>query len=180
MSCNGNSTCVCNVVRDIVSAQDEVTNNNGGCCSTSCEQSIRDLLSPSTGNNNATGYTTIPFILYCKENCSPFISSSVYQAPIGNTGNTYFGCVETPVFRAKKFVDDGDCCVILELLLPATEGGATIDRGNEVCDFFPGNSRRDFQATGICITVDLNCFCAIQCLDPITPLPASQFAGNAE
>lgn len=178
MSCYAGDNCICHVVRKIVDAQDEVANNNADCCSTSCEQSIKDLLSPTT-NNNTTGNTTIPFILYCKDNCSPFISSAVYQAPISNTGNTFFGCVETPVFRAKKFVNDGDCCVILELLLPVTETGATINTGDQVCDFFPGNSRRGFQATGICITVDLNSFNAIQCLDPITPRPSSQFVGSA-
>ncbi|WP_226036257.1 CotY/CotZ family spore coat protein [Aquibacillus saliphilus] len=172
-----NEACVCDVVRDIVDAQDEV-NNNG--CSTGCKQSIRDLLSPQSGNNVNT---TIPFILYCKD-CNPFIGSGVFQGELGASGNTFFGCVETPIFRAKEFVDDSDCCVKLELLLPVTEGGSTpgpTDSGvSDVCRFFPGNSIRDFQATGICLTVDLNCFCGITCLEPITPIPASQFSGDGD
>ncbi|MEC5424552.1 CotY/CotZ family spore coat protein [Virgibacillus sp. C22-A2] len=168
--------CVCDIVRDIVDAQDEV-NNNDDCCTTSCEDSIRQLLSP-TGNGNGNGPTSIPFILYCKGDCDPFIGSGVIQKPIGQSGNVAFRCVESPIFRAKKFVnDDKDCCVKLELLLPVTEGGATPGPGGDtVCDFFPGASIRDLQATGVCLTVDLDCFCGITCLEPVTPLPASNLS----
>ncbi|WP_163971485.1 CotY/CotZ family spore coat protein [Oceanobacillus halotolerans] len=180
MSLGPTDNCVCDVVRDIVAAQDEVANNNdNGCCSTGCENSIEQLLSPAGINGTTPVNDTIPFILYCKGECEPFIGSGVYQAQLGGSPNTYFGCVETPIFRAKEFVDDEECCVRLELLLPVTEGGSTPGPGgDDVCDYFPGNSIRDFQATGICITVDLNCFCGITCLDPITPLPASQFPDN--
>ncbi|MDC3426176.1 CotY/CotZ family spore coat protein [Aquibacillus sp. 3ASR75-11] len=179
MSVSHREECVCDVVREIVRAQDAVTNNND-CCTTSCENSIRDLLSPSqVGNVN----TTIPFILYCKD-CDPFISSGVFQGELGESGNTFFGCVETPIFRAKKFVEGSDCCVKLELLLPVTEGGSTpgpTESGvSDVCKFFPGRSVRGFQATGICLTVDLNCFCGITCLDPISPIPASQFPSEED
>lgn len=178
MSCNNNAgsgNCVRDVVRGIVVAQNEVNNNNDGCCSTSCERSIEELLSPST-NGNMNRPTTIPFILYCKGDCDAFIGSSVYRSQIGQSGNFAFNCVETPIFRAKQFVDDSEDCVKLELLQPVTEGGsAPGDSPESVCDFFPGNSIRDFQATGLCITVDLDCFCSIACLDPVTPLPASQF-----
>ncbi|MDC3415270.1 CotY/CotZ family spore coat protein [Terrihalobacillus insolitus] len=179
MSVSHREECVCDVVREIVRAQDAVINNND-CCTASCENSIRDLLSPSqVGNVN----TTIPFILYCKD-CDPFIGSGVFQGELGESGNTFFGCVETPIFRAKKFVEGSDCCVKLELLLPVTEGGSTpgpTESGvSDVCKFFPGRSIRDFQATGICLTVDLNCFCGITCLDPITPIPASQFPNEED
>lgn len=173
--------CVCDVVKDIVAAQDEVMNNDN-CCTTSCEMSIRDLVSPQAGNGPVND--TIPFILYC-ENCKPFVASGVFKdvpGPPGNAGitqNTFFECVETPIFRAKKFVDDSDCCVKLELLLPVTQGGVapgpTGSGVSDVCPFFPGGSIEDFLATGICITVDLNCFCGITCLDPITPRTAADF-----
>ncbi|WP_153737051.1 CotY/CotZ family spore coat protein [Aquibacillus halophilus] len=168
--------CVCDVVQSIVNAQDAVTDNN--CCSSSCEQSIRQLLSPQV--QNVTN-TTIPFVLYCKD-CQPFIGSGVFQDELGASNNTYFGCVESPIFRAKEFVEGSDCCVKLELLLPVTEGGSTPGPTNsgvsDVCRFFPGRSIRDFQATGICLIVDLNCFCGITCLDPITPIPSSEFPSD--
>lgn len=179
MSCKGKglSECVCDTVRRIIKAQDEVAGTDN-CCSTGCEQSIRDLLSPTANGN---GPTTIPFFLYCKGDCDPFIGSGVFRQRIGQSQNFALRCVQSPIFRAKKFVDKGECCVQLELLLPVTEGGSTPgERGKTVCSYFPGNSIRDLQATGICITVDLDCFCGIACLDPTTPIPASEFRMNEE
>ena len=167
--------CVCDIVQSIVAAQDAVADNNN-CCTSSCEQSIEQLLSPQA--TTPTANTTIPFILYCKD-CEPFIGSGVFQDELGNSGNTFFGCVETPIFRAKSFLEGSDCCVRLELLLPVTQGGSAPGPANrDVCSYFPGNSIRNFQATGICLTVDLNCFCGITCLAPITPLPVSQFSND--
>ncbi|WP_173917614.1 CotY/CotZ family spore coat protein [Halobacillus sp. Marseille-Q1614] len=168
--------CVCETVRKIVRAQDEAADMDG--CNSSCKNSLRELLSP-TGNGN--GPTTIPFALYCKGDCEPFIGSGIFKSPVGGSGMTALRCVETPIFRAKKFVDEDECCVQLELLLPVTMGGSTpgpSGKGNKICDFFPGNSIRNLQATGICLTVDLACFCGILCLDPVTPLPVSEFNMN--
>lgn len=168
MSCS-NDNCVCQVVREIAEVQDEVTNNNGGCCTTSCERSIQQMLSPVTNNNN-NGYTTIPFMLTCKGDCTPYIATGIYK---DTNGATTFECVESPVLRVKEFINDGDCCARVEILQPVNAGGSPVStEGDEVCDFFPA---ADFLATGICITLDLNCFCAITCLDPITPIPSSQF-----
>src|SRR5690625_7870735 len=91
--------CVCSVVREIVDAQDEVS-NDGDCCSTGCDQSIRDLLSPARGKDN--DYNTIPFALYCKGSCGPFVGSGVYQTPgSGKIGRA--SCRE----RVKKSEEDG-------------------------------------------------------------------------
>lgn len=190
MCCGKKDSCVCGIVREIVRAQDEVAGANAnGCCSTGCDQAIRNLLSPIAANGNGNGPTTIPFALYCKGDCEPFIGSGVFSAPVGGSGMTALRCVKTPIFRAKKFVDkDKDrekdkCCVQLELLLPITMGGSTpgpSGDGTQICDYFPGNSIRNLQATGICLTVDLNCFCGIVCLDPITPRPASEFNMSEE
>ncbi|SDR03384.1 CotY/CotZ family spore coat protein [Virgibacillus salinus] len=182
MSCNrgsvggvsngdGFENCVCDVISDIIAAQDEVANNGDGCCSTSCERSIDRLLSPTTGNGN--GFTTVPFILYCKGDCKPFIGTGVTQEP--RDSGFDFDCVESPILRAKKFVDDEECCVKLELLEVVNPGGNPVSGGDTVCEFFRGEgvgAARNLRASGVCITVDLDCFCAITCLDPITPVPA--------
>ncbi|MUK89466.1 spore coat protein [Ornithinibacillus sp. L9] len=106
MSCSRSrqGDCVCDVVRKIVKAQDEVavvTNDN--CCTTGCKQSIDQLLSPVNGPVD----TTIPFLLYCKGDCDLFVATGIRD-------NNLFECVETAVFRAKKI--DKDCCAVLELL----------------------------------------------------------------
>ncbi|TRM11278.1 spore coat protein [Lentibacillus cibarius] len=170
--------CVCNIVREIIEAQDQVTNNNDGCCTTSCEGSIQDLLRPEMNNNN-NGPDTVPFILYCEGDCNPFIASGVYRDVVAGTNATFFNCLQSPILRAKEFTDENECCVRLELLAPVNSAGdVTFDEGEDVCGFFSedtGERARGFIATGICITVDLNTFNGIQCLDAVTPLPSSQF-----
>lgn len=172
MSTCKSSHCVCEKVREIVIAQDRVSNDNNDCCTTGCDRSIEDLLSP-VANNSTVRETTIPIVLYCKGDCEPFFGSGISQelrTPPGE-GRFNFECVETPVFRAKKFDEDNECCVQLELLEPVNAGGQPVNGADTVCSFF-GENTRDLRATGLCITVDLNCFCAITCLDPITPMPA--------
>lgn len=162
--------CVCDVVSKIIQAQDEVVDNG---CSTSCDRSIQQLR--GKGNGSGPQNTTIPFILYCGGTCEPFVGSGVFQAPVDKNGETFFGCVETPVFRAIKFVKNSDCCVKLELLLPVSDGceikSHNTDNVSKVCPFFPeDNPVTDFVSTGICLTVNLEHFMGITCLNPITPI----------
>lgn len=161
--------CVCDVVKGIVQAQDKVGANG---CSSGCDRSIHQLLSQKTGHDIDPTRTTIPFILYCAGTCEPFIGSGVYKTSIGSKGRHAFGCVETPIFRAKNFVKGSDCCVRLELLVPISEGCEVAippkDTMSKVCSFFPTEDPvTGFQASGICLTVNLDHYSAITCLDPI-------------
>lgn len=165
-SCHYDEHCVCDIVKNIVKAQDEAANMYS--CPTSCNRSIHQLL--SQGNNNGPQNSTIPFILYCKDSCKPFVGSGVSR--ISNDNEPFFECVESPVFRAKKFVKRNNCCVRLELLLPVSEGCKVLHCDDtSVCSFFSREHPvTDFLATGICLTVDLNNFFAITCLDAIDPI----------
>ncbi|WP_188631953.1 CotY/CotZ family spore coat protein [Lentibacillus kapialis] len=164
-------SCVCDIVRNIIKAQDEVADMS---CHTSCDRSIHQLLS----HRNDTGpqNTTIPFILYCKGDCDPFVGSGVSRSSA--YGKSFFECVETPIFRAKKFVHDKDCCVKLELLLPVSESCEVVkpyDKHGKVCQFFSTDKPiTDFVETGICLTVDLEDFTGITCLDPVSPLSINE------
>lgn len=173
MSTCGMNHCVCNKVKDIIIAQDNVVNDT---CKTGCDQSIQDLLSPST--NKPAKNTTIPFILYCKDSCKPFFGTGVSQEP--RRGGFDFDCIESPIFRAKKFDKNNECCVQLELLEPVRyQTPSSNDKttwppssnDQSVCDSL--TNARNLRATGLCITVDLNAFIGITCLDPITPLSSS-------
>ena len=160
--------CVCDIVRRIVQAQNKVGANS---CSSGCDSSIHQLLSQKKGNNIGPIHTTIPFMLYCGGTCEPFIGSGVYKTS-GSKGKNAFGCVETPIFRANNFVKGSDCCVRLELLVPISEGcGASVppkDTMSTVCPFFPTDDPiTGFKASGICLTVNLDHYSAITCLDPI-------------
>lgn len=158
--------CVCNVVSKIVEAQNEVKNNN---CTTSCHRSIQQLRGKDFDPEN----TTIPFILYCSGTCEPFVGSGVFKAPASNNRKSFFGCVESPVFRAIQFDKNSDCCVKLELLLPVSDGCEikACSKDSKLCRFFPEDTPvTDFIATGVCLTVNLENFMGITCLDPIHPI----------
>jgi hypothetical protein len=161
MSCrkhgHDDDNCVCAVLRNIADVQDQVdpepVDND---CEVSCERSIEELLNPIT-TPPTNGNNTIPVILYC--DCSPFLGFGVKKI------NGTFTCVQTFVFKVKS-VDD-DCCAVLELL----QTNAKTSNGsyppspviNDPCDQFPAS---EFFGTGICITVDLSCFCGVTCLEP--------------
>ncbi|MUK87460.1 spore coat protein [Ornithinibacillus sp. L9] len=162
--------CVCGVVRSIIEAQDAIMDDD---CTTSCNTSIRQLLAQGSGNGPTN--TTIPIVLYCEGTCKPFFGSGIFQGITGD-GDNFFGCVQSPIFRAKNFVKDSKCCVKLELLLPVDEeGDIQVCDDHDVCSYFPSDCViTDFQATGICITVDLKHFMGVTCLDPVTPIPAHE------
>lgn len=157
MSCKcKKDNCVCEKVRRIAAAQDEV--NNDCCESGSCEQSIRDLVSPTGGN----GADTIPFMLLCGcENTFagllPYFAWGVFDFSDGCSGP-----IPSPFFRVKKFRDDRECCAILELLVPS------------LCDTSPSLLRfENFFRTGVCVEVDLSCFTGITCFRPSNAPTAS-------
>jgi hypothetical protein len=164
--------CVRDTVKEIIRAQNEVAERDN-CCDVSCERSIRELLSPATADN---GNTTIPFTLICKD-CKPFIGNGLKHY------NGSYHCIKTPFFRAKKFVEGSNSCVKLELLKPMnTQPPCVLQERKhdkkDVCDFV--NGLTGFYETGVCITVDLDCFCGISCLRPTTPVPFNNTAAQEE
>ena len=175
--------CVTDVVRSIVKAQRRAVEAEEDNCLTGCDRSIEDLLSPFEDNRERLRHNTIPFMLFSKECGKPFTGVGVRSRRDRRAERSVFECIESPVFRAKSFVDNSQNCVRLELLTPVSshhdgsghKQNPDADRhchdkcANKICDFFPRHTH-NFRATGICITVDLHCFCGISCLDPITPL----------
>ncbi|WP_085992701.1 CotY/CotZ family spore coat protein [Oceanobacillus senegalensis] len=146
--------CVADILKDIVDAQNDIVEN---CCDTSCEQSIADLLGESEPSN---GLDTVPVILYCKGDCKPFKGFGAER----EVDNGRFGIghiVSSFIFRVKSVDDDN--CAVLELLL---KDGETCGY-NEMKDP-TDQSTHNLLATGICITVDLDCFCHITCLPAIS------------
>ncbi|MFC3039961.1 CotY/CotZ family spore coat protein [Virgibacillus xinjiangensis] len=164
------SHCICDVVKEIVKAQKEIEEDYG---SGDCYSSIQQLRGAAHGPRN----TTIPFLLYNQGSDKPFKGAGVFRAPMSKRKDHFFGSVESPIFRARKFSDK--CCVNLELLLPVTEKCNVLmpdkHHSDNISSYFPTDDRViDFQATGICITVDLENFTGITCLDPVTPIPADE------
>lgn len=181
--CYSSDHCIKDVVRKIVEAQVKAAEEAATACTTSCEQSIEDLLSPSRPRRRPR-HTTIPVMLTSK-NGKPFVGSGFVGRDRDGDRTGHFECIESPVFKVKGFVRGSNDCVRLELLLPV--GGRPGPRGGEdkgdaghghhhshdshsFCDKFGSRRIENFRETGVCITVDLDCFCGITCLDPITPV----------
>ncbi|MBN8233743.1 spore coat protein [Halobacillus kuroshimensis] len=157
MSCGkkyDSGSCVIDILKDIVDAQNDVLHD----CTTSCEQSIADLLGDSNGGS---GFDTVPVILYCKDGCKPFKGyGSKRSGDRCNVKGSFF-------FRVKSVDDDG--CAILELLFSDRNGDDEDSRDDDPKS--PADqSCRDLRASGICITVDLNCFCHVTCLPAASTL----------
>ncbi|ARI78001.1 CotY/CotZ family spore coat protein [Halobacillus mangrovi] len=162
MSCGkkfDTGSCVIDILKDIVDAQNDVMRD----CTTSCERSIADLLGDVGGGS---GFDTVPVILYCKD-CKPFKGYGTKRNDPCNVKGSFF-------FRVKSVDDDG--CAILELLFSDNHRVGGVE--DEESSSSSSNHHRpivdpkspaqqdcdDLRASGICITVDLNCFCHVTCL----------------
>src|SRR5699024_4668448 len=88
--------------------------------------------------------------------------------------------IALPVFKVRGFVRGSKNCARIELLKPVyhhepRDHDDMVDDynddkcNNSVCGYFGGRPIKNFCHTGVCITVDLDCFCGISCLDPVTP-----------
>ncbi|MEI3604205.1 CotY/CotZ family spore coat protein [Pseudogracilibacillus sp. SE30717A] len=174
--------CIKEIVRRILNAQREAVDE----CVTSCENSIEDLLTQRVRRRR--NETTIPFMLICKESCKPFVGAGFISR---GRRDRDFECVESPILRVRDFVRGSKSCVNVELLLPVSRRRDGDHHGKEhgeerghhdhdrdrhhdkdsFCDKFGRRRIDNFRETGVCITLDLDCFCGITCLDPITPEP---------
>ncbi|WP_440894927.1 CotY/CotZ family spore coat protein [Amphibacillus sp. Q70] len=150
MSCGSkykSGNCVADVLREIADAQNNIAND---CCDSSCEQSIANLLGETPSPSNLD---TVPVLLYCKD-CSPFIG---FGAPVDDIGNV-FGSF---YFRVKNINDNN--CAVLELLRDEAD--------TDLCPGCPADqATANLTATGVCITVNVECFCHITCLPAISAL----------
>lgn len=151
------TNCVCNVLKEISQAQRNVVETE---CDVSCKKSIKDLLGETEVVNSLD---TVPVILYCKGSCKPFKGFGAHPRNIGNVVSSFY-------FRVKKV--NKDCCATLELLFDPSDVVSTSDHKKKArnpkdpMDQKTKNLRR----TGICITVDLHCFCHVTCLPAISAL----------
>lgn len=143
--------CVADILREIADAQTDIVENG---CVTSCEQSISDLLGDNT-LPAANQLDTVPVLLYCKGDCKPFKGFGAPTKGIGKVGDVF----SSFFFRVKSV--DEDNCAVLELL---AEEDDQDDCPKDPCD----QDVEDLAVTGVCITVDLDCFCHITCLPAIS------------
>ncbi|WP_394235378.1 CotY/CotZ family spore coat protein [Niallia oryzisoli] len=142
--------CVCDVVRAIKDIQD---NAEDVCeCPTNCfQEPLGALVSPARRSNADTRV----FVLKTADG-SPF--HAFFKAKD-------CACVSI-FFRVEEVFDN--CCATLRVIKPIKrENGqmTTLDMVKNCCiDLGSFCDLCGFESTNDCITVDLNCFCAVQCI----------------
>ncbi|MET1014525.1 MAG: CotY/CotZ family spore coat protein [Paenisporosarcina sp.] len=153
--------CICEVVRAIKDIQDQVIDNDCPGCPTNCFlEPLGGLVSPSRHQAD-----TRVFMLLTKDG-TPF--KAFFREDDHNdrhdrhdNDNDCFSVF----FRVEDVFDD--CCATLRVLEPRDrhhhEVGLLDECGtklklSEICKV------RSFRSTNSCITVDLDCFCGIECV----------------
>ncbi|WP_445486713.1 CotY/CotZ family spore coat protein [Niallia sp. 03133] len=147
---HGTSSCVCEVVRAIKDIQDNAEDN---CeCEANCfSEPLGSIVSPARREKADTRV----FVLKTADG-SPF--------------HAFFrgddcACVSI-FFRVEDVFDN--CCAVLRVLAPVkrtSSGQETLNIVEDCCiDLKKVCAVDAFRRTSDCITVDLKCFCAVQCI----------------
>ncbi|MCY8103355.1 spore coat protein [Bacillus mojavensis] len=134
------SSCVREAVEQIEDLQNAVEED----CPTGCHSKLLSV-------NHSLG-DTVPFAI--------FTSKSKPLVAFGNVGELDNGpCFNTVFFRVEKVHGS---CATLSLLIAFDEHKHILDFTDKdtVCEVFR------LEKTNYCIEVDLDCFCAINCLNP--------------
>lgn len=153
--------CVGEVLEAICNVQKKVKKEED--CTTSCKESIGELL----GGSKKRKKNTIPFILYCGD-CEPFKATGVTTFT-HHSKEKKFACLTSFIFRIKDF--DGKCAVLELLTFKQCKSIKDPFKNNKdfcsPCSQIDCENVDDLIPTGICITVDLSCFCAVTCLPAV-------------
>ena len=142
----GSGNCVCQVVRAINDLQQAVAAEECQPCTSCFNEPLGSLVSPSNVDTRVFVLKTAdgtPFhAFFFEEGVAPCVS--IY-------------------FRVEDVFDN--CCATLRVLMPVTSNGTPVNLADkcginlaEVCRVSNWNATED------CVTVDLSCFCAIQCI----------------
>ncbi|HLR09308.1 MAG TPA: CotY/CotZ family spore coat protein [Bacillota bacterium] len=169
-ACTTEHHCVCSTVQRIYQVQMKTHEQE---CSIGSNATIRQL----RAHKREPRYTTIPFMLYRKNDTDPFTGTGIVKYHNTTQNQHCFECVESPVFKVKHMDKTSGCCATLELLLPVSDdcifSPPMEGDYKSIQQLFPVERPvTGFMETGICLTVELKHFIAITCLDPMNPLPA--------
>ncbi|WP_066368598.1 CotY/CotZ family spore coat protein [Neobacillus fumarioli] len=152
---NSGGNCVCEVVRAIKEIQEAAVSPTECAECTSCfNEPLGSLVSPTRRDP----VDTRVFVLKNADG-TPF------HAFFSNEMNA---CVSI-FFRVEEVFDN--CCATLRVLVPGRREGGTftpvnlVSSGDRCCvDLTRVCQVERFRASNDCVTVDLSCFCAVQCI----------------
>ncbi|MER1955767.1 MAG: CotY/CotZ family spore coat protein [Solibacillus sp.] len=153
----GQSTngCVCEVVRAILEIQNAAVQDECSTCTTNCFlEPLGGIVNPARSSADTRVFTLL------NKDGSPFFAtfSSTSDEP---------PCVSI-YFRVEDIFDG--CCATLRVLVPEDDNGRTVDLLNNdgtAISFRDVCRVTRFVASDSCVTVNLDCFCAVQCIDDV-------------
>jgi Spore coat protein Z len=137
--------CVCEAVRAIKDIQDNAVDECDECRLDCFLEPLGSMVSPSSQRPN-----TRIFKLYTKK-------GDVFKA------HTKKWPYKSPFFRVKEVFDN--CCATLQVVKHKCSKDMNADSEDEF--FANALGENEWKLTGDCITVDLDCFCAIQCVKDV-------------
>lgn len=143
--------CVCEVVRSILEIQNAAVRDDCSSCTTNC------FLEPLGGIVSPSRADTRVFTLLNKDG-SPFF------ATFSTSDDSCEPCVSI-YFRVEDIFDG--CCATLRVLVPLNDNEDPVDLLNEdgtKISFREVCNVTQFAVSDSCVTVDLDCFCAVQCI----------------
>lgn len=141
------NNCVCEVVRAIKDIQDAAEDV---CeCPTNCfQEPLGSLVNPGKRNRVDTRVFTLK-----TADGSPF--HAFFR-------DDHCACVSI-FFRVEEVFDN--CCATLRVIKPVKDDREAVDLAKGCCIDLSKVCEVDrFERTDDCVTVDLSCFCAIQCI----------------
>lgn len=159
--CKKHDTCIRKTLQDIVYYQNKQSEQEEYRCKSGCQRAIHELLNPVQQPKN-----TIPIMLYMKDGC-PFKGEGCYTTSCSCCNKKIFSCISSFVFRVSDIKHD---CVLLELLTINKHEECDCGCSCEICspsEQLDSEKVKDLKRTGICIKMDIDCFCGISCLPPV-------------
>ena len=144
--------CVCEVVRAILDIQNQAVSDDCSTCTTNCFlEPLGGIVSPARSSADTRVFTLL------NKDGTPFLASFTDDVTDGICTSIYF--------RVEDIFDG--CCATLRVLIPLGANDTVVDLLNDDGTRFNFRAACDvesFAASDSCITVDLDCFCAVQCI----------------
>lgn len=146
------SGCVCEVVRSILEIQNAAVRDDCSACTTNCFlEPLGGIVNPARSSADTRVFTLL------NKDGSPFFAQF-------STSDDCSPCVSI-YFRVEDIFDG--CCATLRVLIPEDSNGNTVDlldNYGTAISFRETCRVTQFEASDSCVTVDLDCFCAVQCI----------------
>ncbi len=145
---DGKTNCVCEVVNAILDIQDNAEDNCFECPNNCFLQPLGSLVSPVQNQPNTRVFT---LTLKNGELFKAFFKDVIdFDGDEIETDDNYNHYKKnfSPFFRVEEIFDN--CCATLSVLAKVWDG-----------------DEWTFVKTSSCITVDLKCFCAVQCIEDV-------------